>query len=884
MKRFLKNNYVWIITPIIAFVIFAFALGIEPIGDRSLVNHDAHQQIFPALCDLQYKLKNGESLNYSWSNGLGGSFLPLFFFYSANPINLFVVFLNTKEILTFLDWFCVARIALASGTFAYVLNKYNEKKIKECKDSEEPDELYNESFYSNRKLIICALALAYSFSGFVCGYYYQMMWLDSYVMFPLVMYGYSQLMNEKKPLLYIISLSISAYLNFYMIYMIAVFLVLYFLLDNYGSLKEFIKKAALFGASSLLSVGISALPLFVCFLGTRNLYVSDDAFPHPGLYGSFLNVFRRFYILSNPVDVSYEMSDANVYCGIFALVLFFVYLSSDTPVLIKVKRLFLVLLLIISMNEKVLNYIWHGFHNQIGVPNRFSFILIYLLLFSAFESFGKIKNVKILIPCLFAIGISPLVLYIFIDFESLFSSSVIIYGTMILVLIYSLLSLIAIKKNKQLCFLLLSFVMIFESSINIFFAFDDNSLDVDSFWSVVEGSENIIKKIENDNKNEKYRSCVYSYSGYLNKGSLYGINGIEGFSSFIGEDVTNFSARFGFFGRQNNVQDMGNCQIVEDILGTRYYYVYNGETIYQNDESLIKIYDDGEYSVLENSDALPIVFAASKEVAKSGGWDQYDTLLNINDLVNRIEPCGDVITEVAPNYSIYSSNCDLAYSDEDYLHLRCVPTLEGERWQMVTTFDIDEDGTYNLYLEALRKCDFSVYRNDKLIAGDETIDYSGIVNIGKLNSGDKISLVLDQLEEADRGFAVEEENQVGIRLARINTEVKDNFIEKTKNGKLELSVCESDHLKGEVEIGGNQILFTTIPYDEGWHAYVDGKEVNIIECADAFIGIDCGQGKHIIELKYIPNGFVPGMIISLCSILALASLAVVVNKGIVNLK
>src|SRR5699024_2155215 len=61
-------------------------------------------------------------------------------------------------------------------------------------------------------------------------------------------------------------------------------------------------------------------------------------------------------------------------------------------------------------------------------------------------------------------------------------------------------------------------------------------------------------------------------------------------------------------------------------------------------------------------------------------------------------------------------------------------------------------------------------------------------------------------------------------------------------------------------------LFTTIPYDKGWHIYMDGKEIKYDEIFDTFIGFKIGKGKHNIEFKYTPVGLKEGILISILAI------------------
>ena len=64
------------------------------------------------------------------------------------------------------------------------------------------------------------------------------------------------------------------------------------------------------------------------------------------------------------------------------------------------------------------------------------------------------------------------------------------------------------------------------------------------------------------------------------------------------------------------------------------------------------------------------------------------------------------------------------------------------------------------------------------------------------------------------------------------------------------------------------LLFTTIPYDEEWSIYVNGKETSYFPLLDgAFIGIDLEkEGENVIEMKFTPYGVKEGIILSLVGI------------------
>ena len=72
--------------------------------------------------------------------------------------------------------------------------------------------------------------------------------------------------------------------------------------------------------------------------------------------------------------------------------------------------------------------------------------------------------------------------------------------------------------------------------------------------------------------------------------------------------------------------------------------------------------------------------------------------------------------------------------------------------------------------------------------------------------------------------------------------------------------------QGTVNANEEQTLVTTIPYDEGWTAKVDGKKVDIKAFQDAFISIHVPKGKHTVTFSYMPKGFIIGAISFIVSI------------------
>ena len=76
-------------------------------------------------------------------------------------------------------------------------------------------------------------SLCYAFMAYNINFQINIMWIDGIILLPLVMLGIDKLINENKYKLYIITLFITIFSNYYIGYMICIFSVLYFIYKIY---------------------------------------------------------------------------------------------------------------------------------------------------------------------------------------------------------------------------------------------------------------------------------------------------------------------------------------------------------------------------------------------------------------------------------------------------------------------------------------------------------------------------------------------------------------------------------------------------------------------------------------------------------------------------
>lgn len=95
---------------------------------------------------------------------------------------------------------------------------------------------------------------------------------------------------------------------------------------------------------------------------------------------------------------------------------------------------------------------------------------------------------------------------------------------------------------------------------------------------------------------------------------------------------------------------------------------------------------------------------------------------------------------------------------------------------------------------------------------------------------------------------------------------------------LNITSFKEDHIIGNIATQTSSMLFLSIPYDEGWKALLNGKEVKIHRVNCGFTGIILPAGSNTVDLKFTPRYMAKGGIISVISILVFIGLLAISRK------
>ena len=84
-----------------------------------------------------------------------------------------------------------------------------------------------------------------------------------------------------------------------------------------------------------------------------------------------------------------------------------------------------------------------------------------------------------------------------------------------------------------------------------------------------------------------------------------------------------------------------------------------------------------------------------------------------------------------------------------------------------------------------------------------------------------------------------------------------------------ISRFEETKISGSITLSEDKMVYVSIPYDDGWHASIDGNMVNKIMVNGGMTGLLVTRGKHTIDLYYGMPLLWEGTLMSLAGVIIL---------------
>lgn len=959
----------FLIPALLTLIAYAF-FGIYPFNERSVLALDLNGQYIYYFEAIRDAFWGDGSVFYNWSRNLSGEFMGITGYYLASPFTLIVILMPRSMILEAMMIMQLCKVGTAGLTFCIYAQK--SKNVKPMQS--------------------ILFSTMYAMMSYVAIQLIDPMWIDGPVFLPLIILGVEYLIDDGRKLNYIIPLAVMFVAEFYIGYMIAIFVAIYFFYYLFFGTKRKFKNASeyfkTFVRMALSTIVVLMCSIFMILPVYNGLSNGKFNFSKPDF--SYKNLFQLLELVPTLLPNQYYSVNVDegtrlygrpeIYCGVLTVTLLpLFFMNKKVKVNRKIGYGLLTIIMITSMYVKPINMLWHGGQDPNWLPFRYSFLLSFIFVSMAAEIFSNLDGYKLSIGSVAGTftGIAVLVAFFnermpkynyneekykyvatvpYKTTETYHSKSheELWLGTLVFGVLLAAVYLIYIyfyshakkQKARNAMTIAVACVVFFEAGYNAYDTFKKVNKEVaysdKSTYTEIMSAPDVVEDIE-EYDNGFYRS-EKTFQRCVNDNLAYGLKGVSHSSSVMNAKAINFLDALGYFTQSYETQYKGNNVVADSLLGIKYvvddsnrnsgnrsllepHYEKVLETSYKNSSGA-----DTKLDVYENKDALSIAYAASEDMLKLGhlGNDNQFNSMNIflstltgntdfqttedgailingfkeyykrlepeayegnsvfdpnqvrHSMYNPVDENGNVIEskshhayDALPNAidPVVNMHITTQYDGPVYMH------IDSDFYKGVNIWvskDKDENGSYYNHQE------YGNYLKDHI---------RPIIRLGSYPAGTELEVRFTITKtEGSNVYVGSNEHFMfkangGLQFYNLDYDLFHEDIEQLKQNQFEINTEKSNdrYIEGTVNINEGQMLFTTIPYEDGWTLKIDGKKAdNLITeipnengkvsyqndseaesgkviMLESTIGLKLPAGEHTITMKYTPPGFTMGM-------------------------
>ena len=537
------------------------------------------------------------------------------------------------------------------------------------------------------------------------------------------------------------------------------------------------------------------------------------------MYGDIWKQLGALFEDSLSFVKSGDQGDVNLYCGCAVLLFAGIYfLNKEIRTAEKIVTGILIVLYFAGIHITALNLLFHGLHKPVGIPNRFVFILIFLLLKMSCDAWGNVENEST--GRIFAGLIAAEGFCIVVGIKSRN-----IWGLLLTAGVLAVFFLVMWTERcicgklsghvfccveiRKLGCLVLAVLILAETGIHGIVSITDNGTANRDIY--VESEQEVCGLLESAGVDQvDYRAAIVNPL-VRNEEMLYQLNGISMYSSTNTEEMWDFVKNMGFENLENRFQYAGSTEVTDMLLGIRYLFCRNTRklhTVYK------KIGESQSFDLYENPRALKAGYMVSDSVLDYA-MEGTDPLEVQNRLLSGIAGKRLYKMQTVSSEAVWAGTVDFDISlkegEHGYLY---IPGIEPE----TVTINGQE-----------QKSDY--WNNNFLDLG--TYDTDTVVHVTAETGMQEAVLGTYRESDLDEIYEMLSFRQMDL-----------------KNGK------------GTIAAAKDGMLLLSIFYDPDMQIYVDGKKVDG-KSIQGLTGVKLSAGTHTVTMKYRTPGLQAGAVLSI---------------------
>ena len=809
---------------------------------------------------------------WDMSLGYGADILSTLNYYAiGDPLNLLYGFVSPKNTETMYDFMILLRMYLAGITFIMYARKMKK-----------------------RSYGTVIGALVYVFSGFCfrLGLRHPF-FINPMIYFPLLCLGIEKIYQRERPYVFIFAVCVSAMSNYYFLYMLTIFAVIYAWIRFYkyteeNKMKNFFLTILKFGMYYTLGIAMAAvilLPSVIGFLGNGRYGKGVD-------WKSLIVYPGKYYLLFIENFIGYGNMGSNTNAGYLPIVGIVVLFTLFSQRMKHKKYRVAFIASIIALILPIFGYAFNGFSYA---NNRWAFALSFIVALLTAEMYPRLfvmsKRQQI------GIGAGIIIYTVFCIIvnasgEEILKNKGIMAACGLIAVFYILLLIfqrLGYDTQKRIVRVSMAILLLISVGVHGYYRFDPKEyaytqefMDQGQAYRTLK--EDNIRMLSKVNDPSVYRVHAEGYR-YKNYGLINHLNTISGYYSITAKCVTDTIKGYDTLGMQYADKYKGVDQRLGllSLAGVKYITVAHNSQVAKDVSSkgdvpygVEKQSKKGNITLYKNKYALPFAYAYDSYMTEQ----QYEQL---NGIGKEQAMLAQIILNQHPADKEIQHNEQRNDPDIQTISLpeTRISSPKGKKYADITV-PVEKDKETYLYFKNL------VYHGKK--NGDDNFILTGrkgtkgiLVTQNDVQQKIHIQSTFNPYYFGRKDYIVKINHQTSkakekVRLnflspgeyefddiSLITVPKKDVLarLKERKENSMKQIQYEGNHFRGVYHAKKDQILCVTIPYSKGWKATVNGNRTKIYKANGMFMGIIMKKGTQSVKLDYETPGLKIGAWISL---------------------
>ena len=809
---------------------------------------------------------------WDMSLGYGADILSTLNYYAiGDPLNLLYGFVSPKNTETMYNFMIVLRMYLAGITFIMYARKMKK-----------------------RSYGTVIGALVYVFSGFCfrLGLRHPF-FINPMIYFPLLCLGIEKIYQRERPYVFIFAVCVSAMSNYYFLYMLTIFAVIYAWIRFYkyseeNKIKTFFLTILKFGMYYTLGIAMAAVILLPSVIG----FLGNGRYGNGADWKSLIVYPGKYYLLFIENFIGYGNMGSNTNAGYLPIVGIVVLFTLFSQRMKHKKYRAAFIASIIALILPIFGYAFNGFSYA---NNRWAFALSFIVALLTAEMYPRLfvmsKRQQI------GIGAGIIIYTVFCIIvnasgEEILKNKGIMAACGLIAVFYILLLIfqrLGYDTQKRIVRVSMAILLLISVGVHGYYRFDPKEyaytqefMDQGQAYRTLK--EDNIRMLSKANDPSVYRVHAEGYR-YKNYGLINHLNTISGYYSITAKCVTDTIKGYDTLGMQYADKYKGVDQRLGllSLAGVKYITVAHNSQVAKDVSSMgdvpygvEKLRKKGNITLYKNKYALPFAYAYDSYMTEQ----QYEQL---NGIGKEQAMLAQIILNQHPADKEIQHNEQRNDPDIQTISLpeTRISSPKGKKYADITV-PVEKDKETYLYFKNL------VYHGKK--NGDDKFILTGrkgtkgiLVTQNDVQQKIHIQSTFNPYYFGRKDYIVKINHQTSkakekVRLnflspgeyefddiSLITVPKKDVLarLKERKENSMKQIQYEGNHFRGVYHAKKDQILCVTIPYSKGWKATVNGNRTKIYKANGMFMGIIMKKGTQSVKLDYETPGLKIGAWISL---------------------